>query len=274
MAGDRGTRPGRLAGHAALVTGATAGIGKAIAARFAEEGASVVVHGLDPTDAAAAARDISRGGSQAVGVAADLAAAEAPEQLAQVARDAFGPLDILVNNAALKTRGDLASTGAAAFDEMIAVNLRAPLLLVRALMGHFRERGRGAVLNIGSVNAYCGEANLLAYSVSKGGLMTLSRNLADALAPEGVRVNQLNVGWVLTESEDELCRARGFPQGWADRLPKVFAPTGTLLSPDDIAHYALAFVEDAGWRVSGAVVELEQYPVVGRNPPKDLGLLK
>jgi NAD(P)-dependent dehydrogenase (short-subunit alcohol dehydrogenase family) len=215
------------------------------------------------------AGSIRSAGGAATALSGDLGDPLVPASLAVAAGEALGGVDILVNNAALKTRSNLETTDAAAFDRMIAVNLRAPLLLVRALAAGFRARGGGVVLNIGSVNAYCGEANLLAYSISKGGLTTLTRNLANAYAAEGVRVNQFNPGWVLTKSEDEIQQAAGFPSDWWQHLDPSMAPSGSLLDPDDIAHFALAFVEESAHRISGAVVELEQYALVGRIPTKD-----
>jgi NAD(P)-dependent dehydrogenase (short-subunit alcohol dehydrogenase family) len=262
----------RLERRTALVTGSSTGIGEHIARLFAREGAHVLVHGPDDESAAAVAADIRRSGGSASAAAVDLASPDGPADLAERAIQLLGGLDILVNNAALKTRTDLETTDGAAFDHIIAVNLRAPLLLIRALLPHFRERSGGTVLNIGSVNAYCGERELLAYSISKGGLMTLSRNLADAHAAEGMRVNHLNPGWVLTQSEDEAMLSRGPGEDWSARLPVTIAPSGRLLLPNDVAHFALAFVEDSAHRVSGAVVDLEQYPMIGRNPPKTTSL--
>ncbi len=229
----------------------------------------MAVHGLVVEEADVVAASLRSAGGRAIALGGDLGQPLVPEALAAQALDAFGRVDILVNNAAVKTRSDLESTDAAVFDGVLAVNLRAPLLLVRALLPAFRSQHGAVVLNIGSVNAYCGERGLLAYSIAKGGLMTLSRNLADAYATEGIRVVHLNPGWVFTESEEMLKRAEGMAPGWQDRLAPAVAPSGALLCPEDIAHYALAFAEDGAHRVSGAVVDLEQYPLIGRNPPKD-----
>lgn len=257
----------QLEGKTALVTGSATGIGEAIARRFAQEGARVMVHGLeDERETGQAVAHPLPGG--AAFAAADLADAAQCDRLIQTVLARFGGLDILVNNAARTTRSTLESTDAALFDGTMAVNVRAPLLLLRALLPHWRALGGGVVLNIGSVNAHCGEAGLLAYSVSKGALMTLTRNLADAHARDGIRVNQLNLGWTLTPNEYALKRHDGLPPNWPETLPPQTVPSGRLLRPEEIAHYALAFVADAGGPITGAVVDLEQYPVVGRNPPK------
>lgn len=260
----------RLASKVALITGSSTGIGEAIARRFAAEGAAVLVHGLDEGEAAAVAEKIRGDGGTAASCAGDLARPETADRLVAATIEQLGGLDILVNNAAVKTRGDLEATDPTSFDLTMAVNVRAPLLLIRAALPHFRAQRGGVVLNIGSVNAYCGERQQVAYAISKAGLVTLSRNLADAHGPEGIRVNHFNLGWVLTPGEYELKRREGLPEGWPETLPVTFAPSGSLLAPDDIAHFALAFVEDGAHRVSGAVVDLDQYPIVGRNPTKEV----
>ena len=258
-----------LTGKIALVTGSTTGIGEAIARRLARAGARVLVHGLSQGDAARVADAIKADGGDADYCLADLAQPEECEALVAAAASRFGGLQILVNNAAVMTRSDLETTDAGTFDRVLAVNLRAPLLLARAALP-FLRRGGGAILNIGSVNGYCGEYNQLAYAVSKGGLMTLSRNLADAHGPENIRVNHFNVGWVLTRNEYDLKRREGLPADWPEHLPRAAAPSGRLLSPEEIAEFALLFVSDEGALVSGAVVDLEQYPMIGRNPRKTL----
>jgi NAD(P)-dependent dehydrogenase (short-subunit alcohol dehydrogenase family) len=248
-----------------IVTGSTTGIGRSIAIACAREGARVVVHGRDEERAAQVAAGL---GGEAAVVTSDLAEPAGAERVVGFAVERFGRVDALVNNAALTTRADLAASSAEVFDRIIAVNLRAPLLLIRAAMPHFRAAGRGAVLNIGSINAYAGARELLPYSISKGGLMTLTRNLADAHAHEHVRVNQLNVGWTLTENEDALHREAGLPAGWHDRVPAGLVPTGRLLTPDEVAAHVVFWVSDASAPTTGAVYEVEQYPIIGRNPPK------
>jgi NAD(P)-dependent dehydrogenase (short-subunit alcohol dehydrogenase family) len=138
-----------------------------------------------------------------------------------------------------------------------------------AALPHLRET-HGSVINIGSVNAYSGEPNLMPYSVSKGALMTLTRNLGDTLMREdGVRVNQINPGWVLTENEAKRKREHGLKDDWYADLPKVYAPAGRILWPEEIAACAAWLLADECGPISGQVFDLEQHPFIGRNPPKD-----
>ena len=123
-----------------------------------------------------------------------------------------------------------AHTDAAFFDRMMAINVRAPLLLIKAAYPHLKQ-SQGCVLNIGSINAYTGERNLLAYSISKGALMTLSRNLADALCYDQIRVNHFNVGWVLTPNEYKQKIADGLPADWPEQSRAAVRAVG----PDHVA---------------------------------------
>ena len=152
---------------------------------------------------------------------------------------------------------------------MLEINCVVPYLIIRAALPHLRET-HGNIINIGSVNAYSGEPNLMPYSVSKGALMTLTRNLGDTLMREdGVRVNQINPGWVLTENEAKRKREHGLREDWYADLPKVYAPSGRIIWPDEIAACAAWLLADECGPISGQVFDLEQYPFIGRNPPKD-----
>jgi NAD(P)-dependent dehydrogenase (short-subunit alcohol dehydrogenase family) len=256
----------RLQDKVILVTGSTTGIGEAIARRAVAEGARVLVHGRDEKRGKELVAELA--GKVALHVD-DIADPQAPPRIVAAAIKAFGKLDALVNNAASVQRSNLSNTDAALFDKLIAINLRAPLLLIQAALPHLKQT-RGAVLNIGSVNGHCGEANLLAYSISKGGLMTLSRNLADALGRDGVRVNHFNVGWVLTPNEYKVKIADGLPADWPDRVTLTKAPAGRLIKPEEIAAAAVYWIGDESRPISGSVLELEQHPVIGRNPPKEV----
>ncbi|MDF1755560.1 MAG: SDR family oxidoreductase [Verrucomicrobiales bacterium] len=257
----------RLENKVVIVTGSCTGIGKAIAKRCVEEGAKVVIHGLEEDWARDVVEEL--GAECAVSLVEDITQSSCPEKLVQLAVDTFGRLDAVVNNAAAVTSSDIHTTDLPLFRNVLEVNTLAPFALIKTALPELRKV-RGCVLNIGSVNAWSGEPNLLAYSVSKGALMTLTRNLGDTLMREdGVRVNQINPGWVLTENEAERKRSHGLKEDWYTDLPKTYAPAGRILQPSEIAAAAIYWLADESGPVSGQVVDLEQHPFIGRNPPKD-----
>jgi len=256
----------RLKDKVILVTGSTTGIGEGMVRIFAREGARVMIHGTREKAARQLAAEI---GDQAAFVIGALEDPQVPARLIAETAAQFGRIDGLVNNAAAMTRGTLENTDPASFDRDIAINLKAPFLLIQAAFPHFRKQGGGRVLNIGSVNGYCGERNQFAYSISKGGLTTLTRNLADAYGPEGMRINQLNVGWTLTPNEYELKKKEGLPDDWPTKVPLTYAPSGRLLSPEDVAWAAVYFLSDEAALLNGAILDVEQYPLIGRNPAKE-----
>ena len=122
-----------------------------------------------------------------------------------------------------------------------------------------REGSGGVIVNIGSINSYIGANNLMAYSASKGGLQTLSRNLASALSPWRIRVHVLNVGWVLTEGEELIQRSEGAPEDWAKHAGAT-RPWGRLLAADEIASAVAFYASDDAKLFSGGAVALEQHP--------------
>ena len=251
----------------AIVTGAATGIGKAIAKRLVREQYALLLADVDSDNLE---RVVSECGDDARAFVCDLAEPESPAGVVTAAVEAFGRIDALVNNAAYIPRSNIETTTLEIFDRVIAINVRAPMLLIQAALPHLATTG-GSVLNIGSINAYAGEPNMMAYSVSKGALMTLTRNLGDSLNREyGVRVNQINPGWTLTENEIRYRMEQGMPADWPTRLSKDYNPSGTLVSPETIAEAAVFWVGEISKPVSAAVVEMEQFPVIGRNPEKSV----
>jgi NAD(P)-dependent dehydrogenase (short-subunit alcohol dehydrogenase family) len=262
----------RLKDKVVIITGSCTGIGKAIAIRCVEEGAKVIIHGLE--------RDLGEevlhitGSKKAVLHIEDITIEGAPQRLVDIAIDSFGKLDAVVNNAAWVTSSNIYTTDLDYLRKVFEVNTVAPFALIKAALPHLVTT-HGTVLNIGSVNAYSGEPNLLAYSLSKGALMTMTRNLGDMLfREEGVRVNQINPGWVLTETETIRKREHGLAEDWYTALPKVYAPAGRILWPSEIAAAAIYFLADESGPFSGQVMDIEQHPFIGRNPPKDTTTIK
>ncbi|MCA9150539.1 MAG: SDR family oxidoreductase [Planctomycetales bacterium] len=255
---------GNLQGKVVLVTGSTTGIGRSIAEKCLAEGAHVMLHGRDEQRGRALAKRL---GSQAHLHIDDLADPNAAQRLIDATIARFGRLDVLVNNAAWVVRSDIYSTTCELFDGVMATNVRAPFLLIQAALPFLIENG-GCVANIGSTNSLGGERNLFAYSVSKGALLTLSKNLADALGPQKVRFFHFNVGWVLTENEYHVKLKDGLPEGWPEQLSEIEIPSGKMTSPEQIAEAVAFWISDRSRPFSGTVMELEQYPFAGRNPTR------
>ena len=161
----------RLEGKSVIVTGSTTGIGEAIARRFVEEGAMVLVHGRDGGRGEQVVKSLGKAAAMHTD---DLSDPESPARIIDAAMNAFGRIDAVVNNAAWVIRSAIRDTDATLFDAVMAVNVRAPMLLVQAALSQLKKN-QGAVLNIGSINGHCGEPTFLAYSTSKGALMANSK---------------------------------------------------------------------------------------------------
>ena len=249
-----------LAGKVALVTGSTSGIGRGIAEHFASLGARVAVHGRQERQARDIVDRLRRDGREAAFVVANLAEIDACRRVVRFTIETFGGIDVLVNNAASTARGYIEDVPVELWDEIMHVNLRAPFLCLQEAVKSMKARGGGSIVNVGSVNAYIGEPKLGPYSVSKGGMMTLTRNAASTLNRYRIRVNQINVGWTLTEGEARVKRAEGKGDEWLEEAVAT-RPFGRLLSPQDVAAAAAYFASDDSALVTGAVMDLEQYPV-------------
>jgi NAD(P)-dependent dehydrogenase (short-subunit alcohol dehydrogenase family) len=257
----------RLKDKVIIVTGSTTGIGKAIAKRCVAEGAKVVIHGLEQDLGEEVLAEI--GTKHAVFHQEDITSETCPDNLVNLAVKTFGKIDAVVNNAALVIASDIHNTDRAFFQKVLDINTIAPFLLIQKALPEL-IKSKGCVLNIGSINAWSGEPNLLAYSVSKGAIMTLTGNLGDSLMREyGVRVNQINPGWVLTERETERKKLHGLSDTWYEELPSIIAPSGRILWPEEIASACIFWLSDESGPVSGQVLTLEQHPMIGRNLPKD-----
>jgi len=252
-----------------LVTGANTGVGEHTARLCIEQGAKVAVHGRRED---AVQKIVDELGSNAHGVIGSLDTADDPAKVVEQTVEKFGRLDGVVNNAASTARMFFENTDVDFFDTMIAINCRAPFMICRAAIPYLKE-SQGSVVNIGSINALGGESMLAAYSVSKGGLQTLTKHLANLYDRDKVRFTHINLGWVLTENEYILKIKDGSPEGWHERVSPMMVPSGTMTRPEEVAKVIAFWLSDDSKPFSGTTFELEQYPFAGRIPKLDRDFL-
>lgn len=247
---------GRVDGKVVIVTGGATGIGRGISQVLAREGATVVIAARNQARGVEAEQAIQAAGGKALFVATDVSRESDCRNLVERAVLEFGRLDALVNNAGIFPRATLEETTEELWDQIFATNLKGVFFCCKYAVPEIRKVGGGAIVNIGSANSYVGLPHLFAYSVSKGGLVTLTRNLAHALAPDRIRVNFVNPGWVITEMEIEIQAAEGHDEAWLAEAGKRM-PLGRHQVPEDSAYAVLYLVSDEANQVSGDVINVD-----------------
>ena len=242
----------RCEGKIVLVTGAQRGIGRAIAVRFAEAGADVVLNYLDDKAAAeSAAAEISALGRRAATIGADIAKPEEARRLVADAERALGPLDVLVNNAAIFPRASFLDLTEDTWDAVLDTNLKATFVCAQEAARRMVAAGRpGAIVNISSGAPYRGSTRATAYMASKLGIVGLTRGMARELAPHGIRVNAIAPGVTNTPmprlgNTEEALAAIGRAN-----------PTGRLAEPDDIADVVVFLATDDARYIVGQLIHV------------------
>lgn len=259
----RPIREDRFAGKVVLVSGGTQGLGAAVARRVAAEGADgVVITGRNADRGAVVAASLADLGSDGRFIGVDLATAEGPGEVVGFADLSFGRIDVLVNCAATTDRDTIWDSTPEFFDRMVAINTRAPLFLMQGAARMMRRRGTGgAIVNVLSISSYGGQPFIMSYCGSKGALATLTKNVANALAPLRIRVNAINPGWMATEGEDRIQREHhGAPGDWLERAGEG-QPFGRILDPEEVASAIAFLASDDSGMMTGAVVDFDQHVI-------------
>jgi len=246
-----------LAGKIAVVTGAAQGIGEATARLFVARGAAGVV--LVDRNAEKGRGVAASLGEKALFVETDLADATAVAKVMPAADAKFGRVDILANVAGLTDRGSIFDTDLELFDKMFAVNVRAPFFLIQdALKIMQREQTPGTIVNILSVNAHVGSPLLAPYSASKGALLTLTKNVANAVNRLRIRCNGIILGWVDTPGEHVILKKyHDAEDNWLEAA-EAARPFGKLLKPEDVARVIGFLASEESAPMTGAAIEYEQ----------------
>jgi NAD(P)-dependent dehydrogenase (short-subunit alcohol dehydrogenase family) len=232
-----------LGGQRALVTGATSGIGRAVALQLARDGAEVLVHGRDAARGADTVEEITASGGKASFVAADLGDAADVQRLSDV-----GDVDILINNAGMALFAPTGELDVDTFDKMFASNVRAPFFLVAALAPGMAARGHGSIISVSSMAGEIGIVGGAAYGATKASLAAMTRAWAAEFSPSGVRVNAIAPGPVYTPSPTgpELIKALG------DTTPMHRAS-----QPEEIAEVVAFLASPRASYITGATVAVD-----------------
>ena len=253
-----------------IINGGTQGLGEALARKLTADGAKgLILSGRSATRGKALATELTDIGTRTIFVEADMSNADAPEKIVDTCIAEFGCVDGLANVAALTTRATLFSETSEHFDRMMQLNLKAPYFLIRAVAKHMiASNTAGSIVNVGSTSGHGGQSKLGSYSISKGGLCTMTRNLAFALMRHRIRVNQVNPGWMETESEHHIQMEQdGMPENWLE-LAAPTRPLGRLVQPWEVANMIAYCLSSSSGLMTGNVIDIDQSVQGAGDPPQ------
>ena len=244
-----------LSGKVALVTGATSGIGHAVALRFAEAGMRVAAVGRDEPALQAVSAEIKEKGGEALSVRADVMIEADARRIIDETTGRFGALDVLVNAAGVLTNGTIETTTLEAWDAMLNVNLRAVFYLMQLAVPFLAER-RGSIVNVSSVTGLRAFPGVLAYCVSKAGVDQLTRCAALELAAQGIRVNAVNPGVVRTEIHRRGGMDESAYAAFLERS-KTTHPLGRVGEAREVAELILFLASDRASWITGVTYSID-----------------
>jgi NAD(P)-dependent dehydrogenase (short-subunit alcohol dehydrogenase family) len=243
----------RLSDKVAIVTGAGMGIGEAIARLFAEEGASVVVVDVDEQAGGETVAGITAEGGRATFIACDVGKAEQVRCMVDSAFQAYGRIDMLVNNAGIVRDGTVVDLSEEDWDKMFDVNLKGIFLCSKYAIPHIAARGGGAIVNIASTSGLAAQTGLAGYNASKGGAVLLTKNMALDFAAEGIRVNCICPAGMITPMFEAGIARYDDPEAALARRKRI-AALGVLADPVETAKVALFLANDESSYITGTVL--------------------
>lgn len=242
-----------LDGKVALVTGASKGIGEAMARGLAEFGARVVVNSRNQAAVDVVAEAFKKDGLEATGIAANMSSVEEIHALVDKAVDAYGGIDIVINNAAANpVFGPIQDTDETAFDKIIDVNLKGPFELCKKVYPILKQRGGGSIIHISSVGGLRPESGIAIYSVSKAAIISLTQAMAQDWGADNIRVNAICPGLIKTKFSEALWNDDKILDRFVEHIPM-----GRAGVPDDVAGLAVFLASDAAAYCSGGIYTVD-----------------
>lgn len=245
----------------AIITGSTQGLGEAIARQLIAEKmiGGLVICGRNAERGGRVAEELTQRGCRTVFVAADLGRVEDCRKVVDSARTEFGRVDFLVNCAATSERGSILDSTPELFERIMALNVRAPFFLMQGALRLMIEQGiHGSIVNIISVSSHGGQPFLTPYSASKGALVTLTKNVANSVVKQRIRVNGLNLGWMDTPGEDAIQkRFHNAADDWLEQAERA-QPLGRLVKPQEVAQVVAFLLSERSGLMTGSIIDFDQ----------------
>jgi NAD(P)-dependent dehydrogenase (short-subunit alcohol dehydrogenase family) len=249
----------RVDGKVIIVTGSTQGLGEAMVHDLADHGAAgLVVTGRSRDRGGQVVAALEKKGTKAIFVEARLEDPNETRRIVAACDERFGRVDGLVNSAGITDRGTIEDTSVELFDRLMAVNVRAPFILMQECVKRMKRDGRpGSIASVASMSAHGGQPFLTPYSTSKGALVILTKNVANAVRRHRIRVNVINLGWTDTPAEHAIQQKEGKPADWLSRA-EATQPFGRLIRPIDCARLTTYLMSDDSEMMTGAAIDLDQ----------------
>src|SRR5215471_2772140 len=245
----------RLKGRVAIVTGGSQGIGEAIARRYAAEGAKVAIVNRTAGRGGAIADSIRKGGGEASAFAADLSKVAEIDRVVAAVLDTYGAVNILVNNAGAYFLSELGKTNEAEFDAMLATNIKGVFFLCQALLPEFERRGRGKIINIGSIFGHTGFPGSAGYCGTKAAIHLMTKTLGIELRERNIQVNAIAPGFTETPLNEGY---RTTNEEWMRRANERFGGPGVWMKPEELAGVAVLLASSDSDSVTGTVVFVDR----------------